>query len=145
LNKRGRPPTFKDGDEIISLWLDFCYSIIDNDYSQIPTQAAFCRWLGEHYEKTSVRTLYNALNKYFPTIKKEFIQIQSDVIMQGGMLGKYNPTMAIFGLKNWCGWNNDGRNVGGDEAVEIDPLTQALQDEADRINENRTETTLTAF
>ena len=134
MNKRGRPPTFKDGDEIISLWLDFCYSIIDNDYSQIPTQAAFCRWLGEHYEKTSVRTLYNALNKYFPTIKKEFIQIQSDVIMQGGMLGKYNPTMAIFGLKNWCGWNNDGIMPNSVPETAEDSLSKALREEAEKLN-----------
>lgn len=134
MNKRGRPPTFKDGDEIISLWLDFCYSIIDNDYSQIPTQAAFCRWLGEHHEKTSVRTLYNALNKYFPTIKKEFIQIQSDVIMQGGMLGKYNPTMAIFGLKNWCGWNNDGTMPNSVAETTEDSLSKALREEAEKLN-----------
>ena len=44
--------------------------------------------------------------EYFPTIKKEFERLQSDTIMTGGMLGKYNATMSIFGLKNWCNWKD---------------------------------------
>ena len=32
--------------------------------------------------------------------------MQSDTITTGGMLGKYNPTMTIFALKNWCNWKD---------------------------------------
>ena len=134
--KSGQPPKFENGEQVISLWLEFCDSIIDGGYKQIPTQAAFCRWLCDNYADISERTLYNVLNKYFPTIKKEFRQIQSDVIMQGGMLGKYNPTMAIFGLKNWCGWGDSVHNSVDEQAE--DDLTRALREEAERLNHGRT-------
>lgn len=133
MNRSGKPPKFESGEQVITLWLEFCDSIVDGDFKQIPTQAAFCRWLGEHYAETSERTLYNALNKYFPTIKKEFRQIQSDVIMQGGMLGKYNPTMAIFGLKNWCGWCNDGTTHNSIDERPEDALSKALREEAEKM------------
>lgn len=102
--KRGQPKKFKSGDELIELWEEFCGSIVENGFETIPSQSAFCRWLSERYKEVDRRTIYNSLNQYFPDIKKEFERIQSDTIMQGGMLGKYNPTMSIFGLKNWCGW-----------------------------------------
>ena len=102
--KKGQPKKFKSADELIELWSDFCNDIVTNDFDTIPSQSAFCRWLSRNYQSTDRKTIYNSLNKYFPDIKKEFEQIQSDTIMQGGMLGKYQPTMTIFGLKNWCGW-----------------------------------------
>lgn len=132
MNKRGQPPKFESGEQVITLWLEFCDSIVDGDYKQIPTQAAFCRWLADSHKDISERTLYNALYKYFPNIKKEFRQIQSDVIMQGGMLGKYNPTMAIFGLKNWCGWGDSSARNYVDERPE-DDLSRALREEAEII------------
>lgn len=139
MSKSGQPPKFESGEQVISLWLEFCDSIIDGGYKQIPTQAAFCRWLRDNYADISERTLYNVLNKYFPTIKKEFRQIQSDVIMQGAMLGKYNATMAIFGLKNWCGWSDGSAHNYVDERPE-DALSKALKEEAKKMNAERTET-----
>lgn len=133
MSKTGQPPKFESGEQVISLWLEFCDSIIDGGYKQIPTQAAFCRWLCDNYADISERTLYNVLNKYFPTIKKEFRQIQSDVIMQGAMLGKYNATMAIFGLKNWCGWCNDGTKSDHVSDFPEDALSRALREEAEKI------------
>lgn len=99
-----KPNKFKSGEQLISLWNDFCNEIIDNGFDKVPTQTAFCRWLAEHYEETDRKTIYNSLNKIFPTIKKDFEKLQSDTITTGGMLGKYNPTMTIFALKNWCNW-----------------------------------------
>ena len=132
MNKGGQPPRFEDGEQLISLWSDFCNEIIDNDFDKAPTQTAFCRWLSENYKDTDRKTIYNNLNRYFPNIKKTFEQIQSDVIMQGGMLGKYNSTMSIFGLKNWCGWGDSGYVKSADTA-EDDELTKALKEEAERI------------
>lgn len=100
----GQPKKFKDGQELIDLFRAFCDELIDNEFNRVPNQTNFCRWLTEHYSSVDRKTIYNSLNKYFPSIKSEFEQIQSDVIAEGGMLGKYQPTMSIFALKNWCKW-----------------------------------------
>lgn len=136
---RGQPVRFDSGEQLIKLWSNFCNEIIKNEFDKVPTQTAFCRWLSENYKDTDRKTIYNSLNKYFPTIKKDFEQIQSDTIMQGGMLGKYNPTMSIFGLKNWCGWSDTGKKLDYSMGIEKqdDPLTKSLKEEAERMNEER--------
>ena len=104
--KRGHPKKFKYEEKLIYLFMEFCDFIISEDYRIIPSQTEFCKWLANHYENTDRKTIYNSLNKYFPTIKKEFERLQSDLIAQGGMLGKYRNAMAIFVLKNWCKWED---------------------------------------
>ena len=130
-----KPNKFESGEYLIELWRQFCNSIVENEFNTVPTQTAFCRWLEKEYEKTDRKTIYNSLNKIFPSIKKEFEQLQSDVIMQGGMIGKYNPTMSIFGLKNWCGWSDSGQVTTGryDEEKVEDALSKALREEAERM------------
>ena len=132
----GQPKRFQSAEQLISLWSDFCNDIVVSEFNTVPTQTAFCRWLSENFKDTDRKTIYNALNEYFPDIKKNFEQLQSDIIMQGGMLGKYNPTMSIFGLKNWCGWGENGNsayNRGSENKQEDDPLTKALKEEAERM------------
>ena len=135
-----KPNKFESGEYLIELWRQFCNSIVENEFNTVPTQTAFCRWLEKEYEKTDRKTIYNSLNKIFPSIKKDFEQLQSDVIMQGGMMGKYNPTMSIFGLKNWCGWSDSGRAVTGryDEEKSEDALSKALREEAERMQNGTT-------
>ena len=131
----GQPKRFESAEQLISLWSDFCNDIVVDGFKTVPTQTAFCRWLSVKYKDTDRKTIYNALNEYFPNIKKNFEQLQSDVIMQGGMMGKYNPTMSIFGLKNWCGWSDSGRVTTGryDEEKAEDALSKALREEAERM------------
>ena len=86
--KRGQPKRFESAEQMIALWSDFCNEIVLNEFNTVPTQTAFCRWLSQNYDGTDRKTIYNSLNKYFPSIKKECEQLQSDVIMQGGMMGK---------------------------------------------------------
>lgn len=135
MGKRGQPKKFESGEELIALWAEFCDSIVDNGFHTIPSQTAFCRWLKEKYKDADRRTIYNSLNKYFPNIKENFEKMQSDTIMQGGMMGKYNATMSIFGLKNWCGWNDSGKAVAGryGEEKQEDALSKALREEAERM------------
>lgn len=106
MTNRGQPKAFKNGEDLITLWRNFCDEIIDEGFKNVPTQTAFCRWLALNYNAVDRKTIYTSLNKYFPNIKKEFEKLQSDTIMTGAMLGKYNPTMSIFGLKNWCNWKD---------------------------------------
>lgn len=135
-----KPKKFKNGDDLINAWSAFCDWIVENGYTTIPSQTAFCRWLNEQYSPTDRKTIYNTLNKYFPDIKKDFERIQSDTIMQGGMLGHYNSTMSIFGLKNWCGWSDQGTPGGIDAGeTEEDALSKALREEAERMENEDTE------
>ena len=125
-----KPNKFESGEYLIELWRQFCNSIVENEFNTVPTQTAFCRWLEKEYEKTDRKTIYNSLNKIFPSIKKDFEQLQSDVIMQGGMMGKYNPTMSIFGLKNWCGWSDTGKRTDEkekEESAKLDRLIEAIK------------------
>ena len=125
-----KPNKFESGEYLIELWRQFCNSIVDNEFNTVPTQTAFCRWLEKEYEKTDRKTIYNSLNKIFPSIKKDFEQLQSDVIMQGGMMGKYNPTMSIFGLKNWCGWSDTGKRTDEkekEESAKLERLIEAIK------------------
>lgn len=122
-----KPNKFESGEQLIELWRKFCNSIVENEFNTVPTQTAFCRWLEKEYEKTDRKTIYNSLNKIFPDIKKDFEQLQSDVIMQGGMMGKYNPTMSIFGLKNWCGWSDTGKRTDEKEKEENDKLNRLIE------------------
>lgn len=103
---RGQPKKIKSGKQLIDLWTSFCEYIRDTEYTIAPTQTDFCRWLSKEFDSCDRRTIYNALNKYFPTIKGEFERIQADTITSGAMLGKYNSTMSIFALKNWCKWTD---------------------------------------
>ena len=128
----GKPKRFESGEQMISLFADFCEDVVRSGYITAPTRTAFCKWLADNYQSTDRRTIYNSIHKYFPDIKKEFEQLQSDVIMQGGMLGKYNATMSIFGLKNWCGWG-DNQSYRAEEKREDDALTKALKEEAEKM------------
>ena len=103
---KGVPKKFKSGDELISLWTKFCDYIREINYKAAPTQTAFCRWLAENFDTVDRRTIYNSLNDHFPNVKRDFENIRADVISEGTMLGKYQPTMSIFALKNWCSWSD---------------------------------------
>lgn len=124
IDSRGQPKKFKSGKELISLFSEFCESIVIDEFATIPSQTEFCRWLKKKYSSVDRKTVYTSLNKYFPTIKKEFERLQSDVIAQGGMLGKYQSTMSIFVLKNWCKWkDNPEEERAEDNSKQEDMLT----------------------
>lgn len=122
-----KPKKFKSDKEFIQLFADFCDHIVENDFYTIPTQTAFCKYLAQHYRATDRKTIYNYLNKNFPTIKAEFEQLQSDIIAQGAMLNKYNSTMSIFALKNWCKWtdrtdNTNTNNNSGEIVIKVEEM-----------------------
>lgn len=125
-----KPNKFESGEQLISLWTNFCDEIIDNGFDKVPTQTAFCKWLAQNYEKTDRHTIYNSLNRIFPTIKKDFEQIQADTITTGGMLGKYQSTMSIFALKNWCNW----KDKADSEPIDDNSFNKGMQILADLIN-----------
>ena len=115
---RGKPRKWKSGDGLLDLWREYCDWVVDDGFRRLPTQTGFCRWLEDNYEKADRKTIYNALHEYFPSIKSAFEQIQSDVLAEGAALGRYNATMCIFALKNWCKWT-DKAEVAQDTRLEI--------------------------
>ena len=129
---RGRPKKFKSGEQLIDLWKQFCKHIKDNEYTEVPTQTNFEQWLNIQYKPVTVRTIYNALNEYFPTIKKDFESVQADLIAEGAMLGRYQPTMSIFALKNWCKWTDKQEVTQFTvDDVKQDALSKSLEEMAE--------------
>ena len=126
-----KPTKFENAENFIELWRSFCDDIVENNFSTIPSQTAFCKWLSKNYESTDRKTIYNSLNKIFPTIKRDFESIRGDVIAEGTMLGKYQPTMSIFALKNWCSWSDRVENVAlTAEDIKQDELSKSLEEMA---------------
>jgi hypothetical protein len=102
----GQPKRFDSGEQLIALWNDFCAEIVEDGYKIAPTLTEFGKWLSVALNDTDRKTLYNALYKYFPEVKATVEGARADVVAQGTMLGKYQPSMSIFALKNWCGWTD---------------------------------------
>ena len=102
----GQPKRFESGEQLIALWNDFCAEIVEDGYKIAPTITEFGKWLSVALDETDRKTLYNALYKYFPEVKNIVEGARADVVAQGTMLGKYQPSMSIFALKNWCGWTD---------------------------------------
>ena len=125
----GQPKKFSSGEELITLWYEFCNEIIDGGFKKVPTKTAFCRWITQKYKQIDRRTLYNSINEYFPSVKKDFEQIQSDTIAEGGILGKFNSTMSIFGLKNWCNWKDKAEVEATHNNGILDELKEYLKNE----------------
>lgn len=131
----GQPKKFSSGKVLIELFRDFCNEIIENEFNRVPNQTNFCKWLEKHYSTVDRKTIYTSLNKYFPTIKKNFEQIQSDVIAEGSMLGHYQPTMSIFALKNWCRWSDkqeiDVSTIDENTRQEVEKLASEVRKKND--------------
>ena len=112
----GQPKRFESGEQLIALWYEFCAEIVEDGYKIAPTFTEFGKWLAVALDETDRKTLYNALYKYFPEVKATVEGTRADVVAQGTMLGKYQPSMSIFALKNWGGWTdrmetqNENRN-----------------------------------
>lgn len=131
-----KPTKFKSAKQLIELWQEFCDEIVEAEFYTIPSQTSFCKWLTVHYEGADRKTIYNSLNKIFPDIKKDFEAIRADVIAEGSMLGKYQPTMSIFALKNWCKWTDKQEvttaNIDDQTRNEVNSLVESINDyEAD--------------
>ena len=102
---RGKPRAFKNKNELLELYEEYCLEVKNNGFLEAPTILNFQSWLErQHCGTCDRKTIYLTLNKYYPTTKKEFERIRADTLVDGAISGKYIPSITIFGLKNWCKW-----------------------------------------
>ena len=135
---RGQPKVFEEQEfkDFVFQYLNEICQSQSGDNPDIPTFYGFYNFVKEKKE-CSYHTVRRCFDEYWADIKKDFQDVRSDLLVRGGMLGKYQSTMTIFGLKNWCGWGDNGRIADyGIEAEEDDPLTKSLKEEAERLNNN---------
>lgn len=127
----GKTKRFENGEQLLELWFEFCDEIEKSGYKVIPSKTAFSKWLCGKGKGCDRRTIYNALNIYFPNIKEDFNNIRADIMLQGAMTGKYQSATTIFGLKNFCGWQDKPLTDEDISAIEkLDKLVEGITGEA---------------
>ncbi|MFI3214407.1 MAG: hypothetical protein R3Y24_13855 [Eubacteriales bacterium] len=121
VNKGGQPKKIKSEQELLDMWENFCYYVVESEYKITPTFMEFKRWICDNYTNIDRKTIYTSINEYFPNSKSEVERIRADVLTQGTMTGNYQPSMAIFSLKNWCSWTDkvESHNINTD-SITID-------------------------
>lgn len=92
-----------------------------------PTFFGFYRYVSEITE-CSYNTVRRSFDQYWADIKKEFEEMRADLLVRGTAMGRYNSTIAIFALKNWCKWT-DKQEVTQFTADDVkqDALSQSLE------------------
>lgn len=119
----GKPRAFETGDDLLNAFTAFIDYVIDSEFSVYPTKRAFAEWMG-----IDRKTVYNAVNVYFPQAKKTYTDMLADCLAEGVASGAFPTSFTIFALKNWCNWADKTDNVN----TEIKP-TLADKETADRL------------
>lgn len=135
MNNRGQPKIFSEEEfeQLVFEYLDLIYKKQNENIKDIPTFYGFYLFVNEK-KQCSYHTIRRCFDEYWADIKKDFQEIRTDIIARGATVGVYNSTMSIFGLKNWCGWSDNPKSIyENPENKEDDPLTKALKEEAERM------------
>lgn len=132
---RGQPRAFRSGIHLFECIQDFCDDIIAQGYTVLPSKTEFCRWYSNRTgRKISRRTVWSAMEKYYPDVKGRINVLVSDVLAQGAALGFWNSTITIFVLKNWCRWSDKPeaeQNPADELAVRVLSIAELSGEEAE--------------
>lgn len=114
---------------------------------EVEAKKATCLWLGSALVKCGLyadiwgywKKTFKKNEEVFRTIKR-VEQIFEDRLFSGALNGKYNPTTAIFGLKNNHGWKdkNETDITSGGKPITPPPsvnLTNASTEELEHLAE----------
>lgn len=85
----------KDVESIIK---DECGEVIKEPFEIVPTFSAFADYIGQP------RADVHEWVRTHPTAGKQMRDMVADTIAAGSMKKAYEPRIASFALKNWCGW-----------------------------------------
>ena len=94
-----------------------------------PTFFGFYRYVSKITE-CSYNTVRRSFDQYWADIKKEFEEMRADLLVRGTAMGKYNSTIAIFALKNWCKWTDKQEVTQETKLAVSDNFLDALSDSA---------------
>ena len=99
-NKVGRPRMFKSPEQMMNKALEFQKICLKNDRPFL--FISFASWMGVHSTTVSE---YAKFPEFTETVKN--IQQMAEIaLIEGGMTGRYNPSMSIFLAKNNHGYTD---------------------------------------
>lgn len=101
-----------DPAALVALWRLFCTDVVENGYATVPTVTEFIRYAARTTgaEEPAVA---EAVERLWPEVRQAVEAIRGDVLSQGTMLGKYQSTMSVLAVKNWCGWSDKAEAAKG--------------------------------
>jgi hypothetical protein len=109
MEKRGRGQPRKFSRELFEQYVfeyfEYIYNSQTKGKADVPTFYGFYMFVNEKVP-CDYRTIRRCFDEYCPDIKKEFEEIRANLLVRGTSLGKYQPTIVIFALKNWCSWSD---------------------------------------
>lgn len=130
---RGQPRVFRSGAHLFESIAAFCDDIIEQGYTVLPSKTEFCRWYAGRYKrKINRRTVWMAMDVYYPDVKAAVNELISDVLAQGAALGFWNSTITIFVLKNWCHWSDKQEDRPSDDLdIKLRTIDELIREEAE--------------
>ena len=130
---RGQPRGCRSGAHLFESIAAFCDDIIEQGYTVLPSKTEFCRWYAGRYKrKINRRTVWMAMDVYYPDVKTAVNELISDVLAQGAALGFWNSTITIFVLKNWCHWSDKQEDRPSDDLdVKLRTIDELIREEAE--------------
>lgn len=93
----------KDVESIIR---DEAGEVIKTPFEIVPTFSAFADYIGKP------RADVHEWVRTHPTAGKQMRDMVADTIAAGSMKKAYEPRIASFALKNWCGWEEAPKDSG---------------------------------
>ena len=85
---------------------DFLKHVEDSDFEIVPTFSAFADHIGQS------RAEMHEWLRLHVTEGKQMRDMVADTIAAGAMKKAYEPRVASFALKNWCGWEEAPQKDG---------------------------------
>lgn len=130
---RGKPRILKEKEfsEYVYKYFEEIYYCQNEEDTRadLPSRYGFFIFVNR-FKKVSFNTIRRCFDEYWADVKKEFEEIRADLLARGAALGKYNPTIVIFALKNWCKWTDKQEVTQETKLAVSDNFLDALSDSA---------------